>query len=142
MILVEEAEKIILSQVKDFGTESIPFQTSIRRVLAEELIADRDMPPFNRATLDGIAINFWSFEKGIRSFNIKATQAAGDIPVEISEDDECIEIMTGAALSATTDTVIGYEDLHIQNPNVIITDRKSTRLNSSHERLSRMPSSA
>jgi molybdopterin molybdotransferase len=115
MILVEEAEKIILSQVRDFGTESIPFETSLGRVLAENLTADRDLPPFNRATLDGIAINYASFEKGIYSFHIKATQAAGDIPVDINAPDECIEIMTGAALPDTTDTVIGYEDLHIQN---------------------------
>src|SRR5258705_13370757 len=108
MITVEEAEKIILSQVKDFGTESIPFETSSGRVLAEDLIADRDMPPFNRATLDGIAINYGSIEKGIRSFNIKATQAAGDIPVDINSQDECIEIMTGAALPGTADTVVGY----------------------------------
>ena len=98
MIRVEEAEKIILSQVKDFGTERIPFETSSGRVLAEDLNADRDLPPFNRATLDGIAINYGSIEKGIRSFNIKATQAAGDIPVDINNQDECIEIMTGAAL--------------------------------------------
>ncbi len=115
MILVEEAEKIILSQVRDFGTESIPFETSLGRVLAENLTADRDLPPFNRATLDGIALNYASFEKGIYSFHIKATQAAGDIPVDINAPDECIEIMTGAALPDTTDTVIGYEDLHIQN---------------------------
>ena len=63
MILVEEAEKIILSRIKDFGTESIPFEISAGRVLAEDLIADRELPPFNRATLDGIAINYGSFEK-------------------------------------------------------------------------------
>ncbi|MEO6456323.1 MAG: molybdopterin molybdotransferase MoeA [Ginsengibacter sp.] len=115
MITVEEAEKIILSQVKDFGTESIAFETSLGRVLAEDLIADRDMPPFNRATLDGIAINFDSFKRGIRSFHINATQAAGDIPVDINDGDECTEIMTGAALPATTDTVIGYEDINIED---------------------------
>ncbi len=126
MILVEEAEKILLSQVKDFGKESIQFETSIKRVLAEDIIADRDMPPFNRATLDGIAINYTSYEKGICAFKIKSTQAAGDIPVEITVDDECIEIMTGAALPDTTDTVIGYEDLDIHNQNVTIT---STSIN-------------
>ena len=116
MIRVEEAEKIILSQVKDFGTESIPFETSTGRVLAEELLADRDMPSFNRATLDGIALNYASLEKRIRFFYIKATQAAGDIPVDIDREDECIEIMTGAALPDSTDTVIGYEDLNMQSP--------------------------
>jgi molybdopterin molybdotransferase len=121
MIRVEDAEKIILSEVKDFGTESIPFETSAGRVLAEDLIADRDMPPFNRATLDGIAIHYESFKKGVHSFQIKATQAAGDIPVDINNPGECIEIMTGAALPATTDTVIGYEGLLIQNGIAVIT---------------------
>lgn len=132
MIIVEEAEQIILSQVKDFGTECIPFEASAGRVLAEDLIADRDLPPFNRATLDGIAINYGSFEKGIRSFHIKATQAAGDIPVDINNPGECIEIMTGAALPPTTDTVIGYEDLHIQNGTAAIASAIITKGNGIH----------
>jgi len=115
MILVEEAEKIILSQVKDFGTEYISFENSLNRILGEDLFTDRDLPPFNRATLDGIAINYSAFEKGIHSFHIKATQAAGEPSIDINNDDECIEIMTGAALPGTTDTVIGYEDIEIKN---------------------------
>lgn len=114
MITVEEAEKIILSQVKDYGIESIPFENSLNRVLAQDLTADRDLPPFNRATLDGIAINYESLQHNIRAFYVKATQAAGNAPVDINNADECIEIMTGAALPSTTDTVIGYEDINIQ----------------------------
>jgi len=120
MILVEEAEKIIRAQVKDFGTESISFEKSLNRVLAEDLFTDRDLPPFNRATLDGIAINYSSFENGIYSFHVKATQAAGEASIDINNDDECIEIMTGAALPATTDTVIRYEDIEIKNGIAII----------------------
>ena len=115
MILVEEAEKIILAQVKDFGTELIPFENSLNRVLAEDLFADRDLPPFNRATLDGIAIQYASFENGIYSYRIKATQAAGEPSIDINNADECIEIMTGAAVPDTTDTIIGYEDIEIEN---------------------------
>ncbi len=115
MITVEEAEKIILSQANSYGTESVPFESALGRVLAEEIKADRDQPPFNRATMDGIAINYQGFEKGIRTFFIRATQAAGDNPVEISKPEDCIEIMTGAALPATTDTIIRYEDLDIKN---------------------------
>jgi molybdopterin molybdotransferase len=115
MVLVEQAEKIILAQVKDFGTEYIPFEKSLNRILAEDLLTDRDLPPFNRATLDGIAILYASFEEGIRSFRIKATQAAGNPSVDIDNADECIEIMTGAAVPAATDTVIGYEDIEIKN---------------------------
>ncbi|MDB5010039.1 MAG: moeA, partial [Mucilaginibacter sp.] len=99
---------------------------ALGRVLAENIKADRDLPPFNRVTMDGIAISFQSFESGMKAFRIKATQAAGDAPVNYIEPDECLEIMTGAALPASLDTVIRYEDLEIINGSatLLITDVK------------------
>ncbi len=85
------------------------------RVLAEDIKADRDFPPFNRVTMDGIAIRHEAFEKGNRVFKIKATQSAGEQPLEINNDDECIEIMTGAVLPASTDSIIPYEQIEINN---------------------------
>lgn len=114
MATVAEADQIVLSTTSDFGTEKIRFTESLGRVLAEDIPADRDFPPYNRVTMDGIAIRYAAFEKGIRSFKVIAVQAAGDNPVEISSDDECVEIMTGAALPASVDTVIRYEDLKMQ----------------------------
>jgi molybdopterin molybdotransferase len=115
MTTVEEAEKIILAQLKDYGTETVSFELALGRVLAKNITADRDLPPFNRVTMDGIAIAYKAIEQGITAFKIKATQAAGDEPVVIDTADECIEIMTGAALSPTVDTIIRYEDLEIIN---------------------------
>ena len=115
MVTVAEAEKIIQAQVRDFGTQTIPFEKALGYVLAEDLIADRDFPPFNRVTMDGIAISFSAFEKGTRIFQIKATQAAGEPAVELATETDCLEIMTGAVLPETADTVIRYEDLEIKN---------------------------
>src|ERR1700743_2973642 len=115
MTTVEQAEQLIQGQVKDYGVESIPFESALGRALAEDIIADRDLPPFNRVTMDGIAGSYQSISKGILSFKIKATQAAGDEPIDIEHPDECIEIMTGAALPESVDTVIRYEDIEIQN---------------------------
>jgi len=114
MITVEEAEKIILAETKDYGVEITPFEHALGRVLGENIKADRDLPPFNRVTMDGIAVNYSAIENGVASFHIKATQAAGDPPAEIHESDHCIEIMTGAILPASVDTVIRYEDLEIR----------------------------
>jgi len=114
MITVAEAEKIIQSQIKNYGTENVPFESSVGRVLAEDLFADRDLPPYDRVAMDGIAIKFSAFQKGIRSFTITAIQAAGETPVDITDESECIEIMTGAALPSTADTVIRYEDVNIK----------------------------
>jgi molybdopterin molybdotransferase len=115
MTTVAQAEKIVLAQLKDHGTETVHFEHALGRVLAEDLKADRDLPPFNRVTMDGIAVSYKAIEAGISTFHIKATQAAGDEPRGIEDDDLCIEIMTGAALHPSLDTVIRYEDLEIRN---------------------------
>jgi molybdopterin molybdotransferase len=119
-ISVTEAEKIILSLQKDFGTEIISFHDAAGRVLVQDITADRDLPPFNRIAMDGIAIKYDAFEKGIRTFKINSTQAAGEEPKNIDAIDECIEIMTGAALPAATNTVIRYEDLELKEGKAIL----------------------
>jgi molybdopterin molybdotransferase len=120
MVTVAEAEKIVLSEIKDFGTEEIPFEEALGRVLAKDIVADRDLPPYNRVAMDGIAINFAAFTNKLRSFRIKGMQLAGDAPIAIASD-ECVEIMTGAALPDAADTVIRYEDLNLQNGTATIT---------------------
>jgi molybdopterin molybdotransferase len=115
MVTVGEAEAIILAQARDYGTERLLFEQALGRVFAEVLLADRDLPPYNRVAMDGIAINYAAYQEGNRTFKIKATQAAGDQPTEIESVYDCIEIMTGAALPASADTVIRYEDIAIAN---------------------------
>jgi molybdopterin molybdotransferase len=115
MITVQQAERLILENTCDYGAEIVLFDEALGRVLAENIKTDRDLPAFNRVTMDGIAINYQSLEKGITVYNIKATQAAGDKPIDIDNADECIEIMTGAALPGSVDTVIRYEDVEIKD---------------------------
>jgi molybdopterin molybdotransferase len=111
MVLVEEAEKIILEHCQDYGAESLPLDDCLGRVLAEDVVADRDLPPFDRVTMDGIAVRYDSLQRGIRTFRVRAIQAAGEEPIDITADDECIEIMTGAVLPSSTDTVVPYEEI-------------------------------
>lgn len=113
MITVAEAEQIIHTHRKNYGAERVPFLAALGRVLAEDIVADSDFPPYNRITMDGIAIRFADYEAGCRTFQIAATQAAGDEPPSHLAANSCFEIMTGAALSPVTDTVIPYENLEI-----------------------------
>jgi molybdopterin molybdotransferase len=114
MTTVKAAEEIILAQAIDYGAEHVPLEQAMGRVLAEDLKADRDLPPCDRVTMDGIAIKYSSTEAGIKSFNIIGTIAAGDTPINISAN-ECVEIMTGAALPGTADTIVRYEDVNIKD---------------------------
>jgi molybdopterin molybdotransferase len=122
MVTVEQAEKLILAEAKDFGTETIPFENALGRTLAEDIKADRDLPPFNRVTMDGIAIRYAPIEQRVQSFKIKATQAAGDDPIDIDRPDECIEIMTGASLPPSVDTIVPYEHIDIKDSIATITN--------------------
>ena len=55
MLSVAEAEGIILSHLFKPLKQTIAIQSSPGKILAEEIKADRDFPPFNRAAMDGIA---------------------------------------------------------------------------------------
>jgi molybdopterin molybdotransferase len=120
MVSVEEAWQLVLSTAKDFGREYVSFHDAVGRVLDEDVKADRDFPPYNRVAMDGIAISYAAFKKGIRKFRIAAVQAAGETAVELVAEDDCIEIMTGAALPASADTVIRYEDLKMEDGSAVI----------------------
>ena len=115
MISVKEAKNIILNSTQDFGVEEIPFLKSVGRILKEVIVADRDFPPFNRVSMDGIAIDFTSFEKGLREFKVEGIQAAGSEQITLQNSENCIEVMTGAVLPYNANTVIRYEDLEINN---------------------------
>jgi molybdopterin molybdotransferase len=55
MITVQQAEQLILENTRDYGAEIVLFDEALGRVLAENIKADRDLPAFNRVTMDGIA---------------------------------------------------------------------------------------
>jgi molybdopterin molybdotransferase len=115
MISVEEAKNIILNVTQDFGVEEIPFIKSVGRILKEDIVADRDFPPFNRVSMDGIAIDFNVFQNGQRAFKIEGIQPAGSPQITLQNKENCLEVMTGAVLPNNTNVVIRYEDVVIEN---------------------------
>ena len=115
MITVQEATQIILSNTMPLKAESIPLHDATGRILQENLTTDRDMPPFDRVTMDGIAIDYAAFKNGQRSFKIESIGAAGAPQTTLYDPKNCIEIMTGAMLPLQADTVIRYEDVEIEN---------------------------
>lgn len=115
MISVKEALETVLNSIQNFGVEEIPFIKSVGRILKQEIVADRDFPPFNRVSMDGITIDYTSFKNGQRSFKIEGIQAAGSEQITLQNSENCIEVMTGAVLPNNANTVIRYEDVTIEN---------------------------
>ena len=111
MITVQEAENLISQCRLTLKTEQVPLMSAGGRRLGEDLNADRDFPPFDRVTMDGIAIKYEGWQKTGGEFEVKGVQAAGTSALSISESHHCLEVMTGAVLPQGADTVIPYEHL-------------------------------
>jgi len=105
MVSVDVAEKIILDHLFKPTEEKVSLDQVAGRILAEEIKADRDLPPYDRATMDGIAIAFKSFENGQRDFLIEGIQVAGQPQQTLTDQTKCTEIMTGAPLPKGTHSV-------------------------------------
>ncbi len=120
MITVQQATEIIMESNFATKEERVKLQDALGRRLAVNVQADRDLPPFHRATMDGIAINFSYFQSGQREFVIEGIQAAGQPQLVLKDPSQCVEIMTGAMLPEGLDTVVRYEDITVANQRAII----------------------
>jgi molybdopterin molybdotransferase len=120
MTSADEATRIILDTTQEFSAENVQLMESLGRVLSSPILADRDFPPFDRVTMDGIAISYSQFQSGRRHFQIEGIQAAGEVKKRLQDENKCLEIMTGAVLPFGTDTVIRYEDVKIENHHALI----------------------
>jgi len=113
MLSVAQATDFIQQHLLQLPTEAVPLSQAAGRVLREPLVADRDLPPFDRVTMDGIAFRYERYAAGQRRFRIEGTQYAGQPGRALAGEDTCLEAMTGAVLPAGTDTIVRYEDLRL-----------------------------
>ena len=120
MTTVEQATQTILSNPLSFGVELVSLQGANGRILKEDLVADRDFPPFNRVSMDGIAFCFDHFNTGQRHFTIEGLQAAGAEQMSLENKKNCLEVMTGAVLPKGVNTVVRYEDVVIKGGEAIV----------------------
>ena len=98
MVNVAEASSIVFKHLCNPAVETLRFDLAVNKVLAETIVADRDLPPCDRVTMDGIAIRFSSWEQGQREFAIEGVQAAGAVRNGLKSSNSCLEVMTGAIM--------------------------------------------
>ena len=111
MLTPAEAEQLILGNLVPLPSEDCPLAEAHGRVLRGAVCADRDLPPFDRVTMDGYAVRAAALAAGTRTFRVEGIQAAGMIPQKLGPGpDACVEIMTGAVLPIGADCVVPYEE--------------------------------
>jgi molybdopterin molybdotransferase len=119
-IAVDDAEALILSNMPATGTEVIPLHEASGQILRQTIHAERDQPPFNRATMDGIAISNTAIASNLREFRIAGVQAAGHAAESSTADDECYEVMTGAVMPSGTQAVVPVERISVADNKALL----------------------
>jgi molybdopterin molybdotransferase len=107
-VTFEEAVSSILSLAGRKSERTILLPNAAGEILSRDVVADRNIPPFPRAAMDGFAVR-WTGKEDERSYRIVGTVNPGQSWAGEAGDDECIKIMTGAPVTAPFDTVIPVE---------------------------------
>src|SRR5262249_28366840 len=110
-----QAEELIGQHLQCLPIESLPLAQCAGAVLRENIYAERDAPPFDRVSMDGIALDSGTISSGVRRLHIQATQAAGDAPLVLGARTSCIEVMTGAVLPTGCDAGVAVEEISIHD---------------------------
>lgn len=116
MIELKEALQIVLDAARLLRTERVDMGEALNRILAEDVVADADMPPFDRATVDGYACRRADLGGGLA---VIETIPAGSTPTRAVGPSQCAKIMTGAAVPRGADCVIMIEQTETVGANAI-----------------------
>jgi len=100
MITLEQALEIAFENAQLLGTENVDFLHSSGCILAQDVFADADMPPFNKSAMDGYAC---------RRADLEEIIPAGYAPTKKLVAGQCSKIMTGAQVPEGADTVFMVE---------------------------------
>jgi len=106
MIPFDQAFDIVMNAARPIGTERIRIEQALNRILAEDIASDMDIPPFDKAAMDGYAC--CRADLG-RELTVVETIAAGAAPTQSIGEAQCAKIMTGAAVPKGADCVIAVE---------------------------------
>lgn len=125
LIPFEEARRIINTNIEPITRiQTVSINDCSSRVLAEDIIATRSTPPFNRAAMDGYAVKakdtFGASRQNPKLLNIVDVLYAGSVPRKKIAAGECIQIATGAILPPGADAVVMIEDVIKENGQVKI----------------------
>jgi len=124
MITVDEALDKILSHIHPLGCEKVSLLDSLGRVIAEDISANRDIPPMDNSAMDGYALRAEDVEKVSPDHPVRLEVIedlpAGFISAKKVEKGKAIRIMTGAPIPKGADAAIPVEETKKEEGSVLI----------------------
>ena len=115
LISPQQAAAAIAAAMPTGQLTQVPLARAYGRRLAETVVADRDQPPFDRVTMDGIALRGESLASGQLNFPVSAVHGAGQPQPKLVDPTQCIEVMTGSVLPLGCDSVIPVEEISLSD---------------------------
>jgi molybdopterin molybdotransferase len=114
MITVEEALEKILSHIQPLGSEKVSILEALGRVIAEDIYADRDIPPLDNSGMDGYAVRSEDIRNADQNHPVRLEVIedlpAGFISTKTVGKKQAIRIMTGAPIPRGADTIVPVEE--------------------------------
>ncbi|MCL2020633.1 MAG: molybdopterin molybdotransferase MoeA [Betaproteobacteria bacterium] len=107
---VSEAQACILGKIIPLDAEEVGLGEALGRALAEEVCANRDLPPYDVSAMDGYATRAADIGEAPKTLQIIEDIKAGDTPRFSLQPGQCARIMTGAPLPPGADTIVRLED--------------------------------
>lgn len=119
LLSVDQARERILSHFQPVTTETLPLADCSQRVLAQEIAATSDLPPFDNSSMDGFAVHAADVadaaSDSARRLRVVADIPAGSHPTLSLARGEAARIMTGAPVPHGADAVVPVEDTDFDN---------------------------
>ena len=123
-IVLDDALALLLKKIQLQEKKRIPLEECYQRVLAENIVAQMDFPPFDRSPLDGYAVRSVDVLHASSVCPIMLEQVdnvpAGSWPSGKVEAGQAVRIMTGAKIPEGADAVIRLEDTEVDQDKVSI----------------------
>ena len=124
MITYEKALEILAQHNLPTEEQTVPLTDCRGYFLAENIEADRNFPPFDRVSMDGIALKSEVFDQGQTEFLIEDISPAGSERRVLKTNKNCIEVMTGTILPQNTDAIVPYEEIEIKDKKAYLKTNK------------------
>ena len=121
MISVQQACHLVLEHTQPLIPKMVPLRNALNQVLAVDLYAPIDLPPFPQSSMDGYAFAFESLVDS-KVLEVKHIIAAGDTATYRVKRGEAVRIFTGAPVPAGADTVVMQEKTVLQDGKISIQD--------------------
>lgn len=115
-VSVEEALEIIYKEVKPKSVKILPLEQALGAILAQDITAIYNLPPFDNSAMDGYAVKVCDSQKKV---SVEHTIFAGDDSTAVLESGYAIKIMTGARIPKGCECIVPKEDTK-EFPNEVI----------------------